>query len=156
MTNDTERPDLVASAKRIVDASQYMTLATANEDGLPWASPVWFATVDHREFLWVSSPEARHSRNIAIRPEVAIVIFDSRQVPGTGQGVYVAATAAPVADDDIDREIAVFSRISQAKGAPAWSRAHVEPPAPLRLYRASASEHYVLSAGDERLAVELA
>jgi nitroimidazol reductase NimA-like FMN-containing flavoprotein (pyridoxamine 5'-phosphate oxidase superfamily) len=156
MTNDIERTDLVASAKRIVDANQYMTLATADEDGLPWASPVWYATVDYREFLWVSSPEARHSRNIAIRPEVAIVIFDSRQSPGTGQGVYVAATAAPVADAEIDRGIAIFSRVSEAKGAPAWSRADVEPPAPLRLYHAPAVEHYVLSAGDERLAVELA
>ena len=41
MTNDIERPDLAASAKEIVDANQYMTLATADEDGLPWAAPVW-------------------------------------------------------------------------------------------------------------------
>jgi len=27
----------------------------------------------------VSDPEARHSRNIAARPQVAIVIFDSRE-----------------------------------------------------------------------------
>jgi hypothetical protein len=158
MTNDTDRPDLTltAAAKAIVDANQYMTLATADKDGRPWASPVWFATVDYREFFWVSSPEARHSRNIAIRPEVAIVIFDSTQSPGTGQGVYVAAAAAPVADAEIDRGIAIFSGVSEAKGAGAWSRADVEPPAPLRLYRATAVAHYVLSAGDERLAVELA
>ena len=27
----------------IIDAARYMVLATADEDGLPWASPVWFA-----------------------------------------------------------------------------------------------------------------
>ena len=42
--------------------------AVADEAGLPWASPVWFASVDLREFFWVSSPDARHSRNLAVRP----------------------------------------------------------------------------------------
>jgi hypothetical protein len=33
-------------AKEIIDANRYMTLATADAQGTPWASPVWFA---HRE-----------------------------------------------------------------------------------------------------------
>jgi nitroimidazol reductase NimA-like FMN-containing flavoprotein (pyridoxamine 5'-phosphate oxidase superfamily) len=56
--------------RAIVDANRYMTLATADEDGRPWASPVWFATIDRRELFWVSRPDARHSRNIAERPEL--------------------------------------------------------------------------------------
>ena len=61
--------------------SVYMTLATADADGVPWASPVWYATEDGRDFYWVSDPGARHSRNIAQRPEIAIVIFDSTVTP---------------------------------------------------------------------------
>ena len=30
-------------ATAIVDASSYMTLATADHEGRPWASPTWFA-----------------------------------------------------------------------------------------------------------------
>ena len=60
--------DTGAVARRIVDANMYMTLATADADGRPWVSPVWYAPVTYAEFLWVSSPEARHSRNIALRP----------------------------------------------------------------------------------------
>jgi len=142
--------------KAIVDSSPYLTLATADERGRPWASPVWFATADYREFFWVSSPEARHSRNIAARPEVAIVIFDSRQPPGTGQGAYLAATAEEVPEPELDRGLAVFSRVSQAQALPAWTRADVEAPAKHRLYRALAREHFVLSSRDERLPVELA
>ena len=141
--------------KAIVDANRYMTLATADENGLPWASPVWYATVDYREFLWVSSPDARHSRNLAVRPDVGIVIFDSRQTPGSGQGVYLEATAAQVPDAELDRTVAIFSEISRSQGAPAWSRADVEPPARLRLYRAVAAQHFVLSGRDERLPVRL-
>ena len=141
--------------KAIVDANRYMTLATADENGLPWASPVWYATVDYREFLWVSSPDARHSRNLSVRPEVGIVIFDSRQTPGAGEGVYLAATAALLPDAELDRAVAVFSEISQSQGAPAWSRADVEPPARLRLYRATAVQHFVLSGRDERLPIRV-
>ena len=90
-TNETE--ELEAIARSIVDSNRYMTLATADDHGSPWASPVWYAPVDYREFLWVSSPEARHSRNLAARAELAIVIFDSRQTTGRGEGLYVSARA---------------------------------------------------------------
>jgi hypothetical protein len=42
--------------RAIVDANSFMTLATADADGLPWASPVWFAPAEYREFFWVSDP----------------------------------------------------------------------------------------------------
>ena len=48
MTAD-DRQSLV---KAIVVANRYMTIATADENGLPWASPVWYATADYREFFW--------------------------------------------------------------------------------------------------------
>jgi Pyridoxamine 5'-phosphate oxidase len=70
-----------------------MTLGTADETGRPWASPVYFAHADYREFVWVSKPGARHSRNIAARPEVGIVVFDSHAPIETGGGVYMSATA---------------------------------------------------------------
>ena len=41
-----------AMARGIVDGNSYMTLGTADADGLPWASPVWYATESYREFLW--------------------------------------------------------------------------------------------------------
>ena len=42
MSTDTA----TALARSIIQANRYLTLATADQDGLPWASPVWFATVD--------------------------------------------------------------------------------------------------------------
>jgi Pyridoxamine 5'-phosphate oxidase len=66
--------------------NSYMRLGTADADGLPWASPVWYASASYREFFWVSKPRARHSRNVTVRPEVAIVIFDSTVPMGTGEG----------------------------------------------------------------------
>src|SRR6266508_544280 len=91
-----EPRDTAAVARRIVDANLYMVLATADATGRPWASPVYFANSGYDEFFWVSSPDATHSRNIAARPQVGIVVFDSQVPIGTGQGVYMAAVAEQV------------------------------------------------------------
>jgi pyridoxine/pyridoxamine 5'-phosphate oxidase len=138
-----------------IAANRYMTLATADADGVPWASPVWYATADGRDFYWVSDPNARHSRNIAERPEVSIVVFDSRVAPGTGRGVYMAAVAEQVTGPDLDRGVELFSRVSQAQGAGALTRDRVQEPARLRLYRARASEHWLLDNRDRRVPVQL-
>jgi nitroimidazol reductase NimA-like FMN-containing flavoprotein (pyridoxamine 5'-phosphate oxidase superfamily) len=140
----TDQADLDAVARAIIDSNRYMVLATADETGLPWASPVWYAPAEDREFFWVSSPEARHSRNLVRRPELAIVIFDSTVAIGTGQAVYMSAVAEQPTDDELIRGIEIFSRRSEAQGARAWTREDVLPPAPIRLYRATVSEHSML------------
>jgi nitroimidazol reductase NimA-like FMN-containing flavoprotein (pyridoxamine 5'-phosphate oxidase superfamily) len=147
--------ELGAIAKAIIDSNRYMTLGTADASGVPWVSPVWYAPVEYRHFLWVSSPEARHSRNLAARPQVSIVIFDSQAAVGAGQGVYISGAAAELGGDELERGIEIFSRRSEAQGARAWTREDVRPPARHRLYRVVASEHFVLTAGDQRTRVHL-
>jgi pyridoxine/pyridoxamine 5'-phosphate oxidase len=148
-------PEHAADARRLIDAGVYMTLATADADGRPWASPVWFAHEDHTRFLWVSKPEARHSRNLAARPQAAIVIFDSTPRQGAPEAVYVEADAELLEEGEDERWIDVFTRRSQALGWPAWTVEDVRPPAPLRLYLARATAHFVLGANDERIPVSL-
>jgi nitroimidazol reductase NimA-like FMN-containing flavoprotein (pyridoxamine 5'-phosphate oxidase superfamily) len=147
--------ELQAVATSIIDSSRYMTLATADGDGLPWASPVWYAPAGYREFLWVSSPEARHSRNLLARPQLAIVIFDSHQ-PGGWNAVYMSAVAEQLAGADVDEGIEIFSRRGEAQGLRRWTSEDVLPPARHRLFRATASEHFVLDPHDQRLPVSLA
>ncbi|MPZ16247.1 MAG: pyridoxamine 5'-phosphate oxidase family protein, partial [Chloroflexi bacterium] len=131
--------ELGATAKEIIDANQYMVLGTADESGLPWATPVYFAVRDYREFFWVSSPEATHSRNIAGRPEVGIVVFNSQVPIGTGQGVYMPAVAEEVSGTDLERGIEIFSARSLAHGGKAFTIDDVRGEAPIRMYRATAS-----------------
>jgi pyridoxamine 5'-phosphate oxidase-like protein len=37
-------PDPAAVARAVLDRNRHLTLATADDDGRAWASPVWFAT----------------------------------------------------------------------------------------------------------------
>ena len=132
--------ELEAAARAIVDAGRYMTLGTAAADGRPWVTPVWYAHEEARTFLWVSDPGTRHSFNIAARPDVSLVIFDSHAELGEGQGVYVRAVAEQVGGDEAARAIAVFSDRSLAQGGHEWSVSDVIAPARLRLFRATAIE----------------
>jgi hypothetical protein len=134
-----------AVARSIIDANLYMVLATADESGRPWASPVYFANSGYHEFFWVSSPDATHSRNIAVRPQVGIVIFSSAAPIGTGQGVYMPALAEEVTGPEIQRGIDLFSSRSLAHGGAAWTADDVREPAAIRLYRATAAEHSILA-----------
>jgi uncharacterized protein YhbP (UPF0306 family) len=125
---------LGAIARSIIDSNFYMTLGTADQNGRPWASPVYYAHEGYAEFFWVSFPEATHSRNIAARPEVSTVIFDSRTPIGSGQGVYVSAVAQELMGADLERGIAIFSRRSESHGAGEWTLEDVRSPARPRLY----------------------
>ncbi|MGH3876728.1 MAG: pyridoxamine 5'-phosphate oxidase family protein [Actinophytocola sp.] len=138
MTND----DI---ARGVLDAVSYVVLATADADGVPWASPVWFAHDEYRELYWVSAPDARHSQNIDARPRISLVVFDSTVAPNTGQAVYMTATASQVRDPAaIDRGLAVFSRASVRAGMDPWDADRVSGDARLRLYRATVLEHSIL------------
>ena len=151
------KPDEIV--RGIVDAGLYMVLATADGDGRPWSSPVYFAHVDCREFVWVSSPDVRHSRNIAVRPEVGIAVFDSSAAIGTGQGAYMSAVAEAVEEADAaERALEVFSRRSLTHGGRVWTLDDVRGDSGMRLYRAVAVEHSILAKDgrpDHRIAVEL-
>jgi nitroimidazol reductase NimA-like FMN-containing flavoprotein (pyridoxamine 5'-phosphate oxidase superfamily) len=98
--------DLSAHARRVLADNRYLVLGTVDPSGRPRVSPVWFTTVRPEELYWLSSPDAHHSRNLAERPEVSLVVFDSTAAVGAGQAVYLEATAAPVPEDELEEACA--------------------------------------------------
>ena len=105
--NDEHDP--AAIARKIVDERLYMVLATADRTGQPWASPVYFAHRDYRDFFWISQPDATHSINLRDRREVGIVIFDSTVPIDTGQGVYILGVARELPAHETDAGVEIFS-----------------------------------------------
>ena len=146
-------------AREIIESNRYMVLGTADEAGTPWVTPVWYAQSDFREFIWVSSPDRRHSRNVIARPEVSIVIFDSQVAVGSARAVYMSAAAEEVTGDELERGLAFFYAATQAQGLTRrWELEDVRAPGPYRLYRAAVSQHWVLdpdSRPDDRAEVQL-
>ena len=147
----TEPQDLDAQARAILAGNRYMVLSTADADGRPWVSPVWFASEDAITLLWISKPGARHSQNIAARAEIALVVFDSSVAPGGAAALYVDAVAERLDGAERDAAVAVYSHASEAQGIRAFTSADVAEGARWRMYRAIATARSVLGPGDERL-----
>ena len=124
-----------------------MVLGTVDEACHPWVSPVWFASEDYRSFHWVSSPDSKHSRNLAGRPEVAIAIFDSSVAVGAAEAVYMKGLAKELMGDELEPALAVFDRVSREEIGRGWGLDDVQGSALVRLYRATVSEHWVLIRG---------
>jgi uncharacterized protein YhbP (UPF0306 family) len=103
---------------RLLRDSRYLVLATADRQGRPWATPVFFAAHDEDRLFWVSAPDSRHSRNIAERPDVAITVFDSHAPVGGAEALYLEATAGP-ADDPVVAMATLNARLPAARSSPA-------------------------------------
>jgi hypothetical protein len=67
-----EGEELGAIARRVVDSNQFITIGTADEEGVLWVSPAWYASAEYREFsrcpirrrgTRATSPPGRRSRS---------------------------------------------------------------------------------------------
>jgi uncharacterized protein YhbP (UPF0306 family) len=130
-------PDLDALARRVIDANHYMTLATREPGGGPRVSPVYYTAARYADFYWLSSPDARHSRNVEVAPAVAIVIFDSTARVGEGEAVYLDATVERMLDEQVEAIMA--EAFAPRAGARAMTPDDLRGDAPLRLYVAHAT-----------------
>lgn len=132
--------ELAARGRAILESNSFMTLATANTAGSPWASPVFYVADGPSTFYWISSPEATQSRNIAERPAVGIVVFNSQQEPGSDEAVYLAGTATELTGPELDRGLAIYLATAPFGRGPEAFR----PPGRYRAYRATITEHSML------------
>ena len=96
---------------------------------------------------WVSSPDSRHSRNIAHRAAVAITVFDSTVEVGQAEAAYFDADAAQATPEEMDTALqSLNSRLPRDKRP---SGDDLQPRGPLVLYRADLRYSYVLVRGGD-------
>lgn len=128
-------------ARRVINRNLYMVLGTIDPDGQPRLSPVFYTTARYRDFYWVSVPDAHHSRNVAERPHVQLVVFDSTLRPGATEAVYMSATARAVTDDEL--QAVVDEAFRTDGGAVRFTPDELRGDASLRLYVARATSYEV-------------
>jgi len=100
-------------AAEILGRIRYATLATVNEEGKPWNSPVFALHDDQLNIYWISDREGQHSRNIRLNGSVFIVVYDSTVPEGEGEGVYIRAKAYELTDKE---EIRLIRRMKKGSG----------------------------------------
>lgn len=81
----------VERARELLAEIPHVAIATVNADGSPHISPVFMAFDERLNGFWSSSPDSKHSQNIARTGQVMLVIFDGREGHG---GLFIEASAA--------------------------------------------------------------
>ena len=136
-----EQAVLDEMARRVIDRNLYLVLGTVDPDGQPRLSPVFYTAARYEDFYWVSVPDAHHSRNVAARPDVRIVVFDSSLIPSATEAVYITATARAVPDDQLAAVVDEAFRTDG--GAVRFTPDDLRGDAALRLYVARAAAYEV-------------
>jgi hypothetical protein len=90
----------IQSAKEILAKIHYLNIATVNEDGSPWNTPVSASHDDQLNFYWGSSPENVHSQNINRDSRVFVTLYDSTAPEGTGEGLYMLGKAEELGPEE--------------------------------------------------------
>jgi uncharacterized protein YhbP (UPF0306 family) len=81
-------------ARRLLNASTLCAISTVSADGRAHINTAYFAWTASFDIVWLSAPEAHHSRNLRRRPSVAIAVYDSAQTwGGSDRGIQIFGTA---------------------------------------------------------------
>lgn len=98
-------------AKAILEREIYANIATVDEQGQPWNTPVYAVHDDSLKIYWRSWSQAQHSKNIFTNSKVFITWYDSTRQLGTNYQacLYMQACANVVEDrDDIQKALSLF------------------------------------------------
>ena len=126
--------ELVDRTRHLLERVGNGSLATVSPDGRPWNSPLLIAFDAELRFYWSSQVDAEHSRNIAVRPDVFLVVFDSTQPDQSGGAVYIRATARELSDEASIR--AALASLARRKNEPPKPPADFTGPQRRRVYQA--------------------
>jgi nitroimidazol reductase NimA-like FMN-containing flavoprotein (pyridoxamine 5'-phosphate oxidase superfamily) len=118
-----------------------MVLATADGNGKPWITPVAYSFDKNNSLYWMSSKDSRHSSNVRVRKEVAIIIYMTEPI---SDALYIEAEAQELVND---AEIAGAIEVINIRPHPAKyqikSLSDVTGPAAWRIYKAVPNTMYV-------------
>jgi uncharacterized protein YhbP (UPF0306 family) len=96
-----------AVAVSLLDASTLCAISTVSPGVRAHVNAAYFAWTEELDLLWLSDPQAQHSRNLNKNPSAAIAVYDSTQTWGKP-----------------DRGIQLFGRVREAAPAlePVYAR----------------------------------
>ncbi len=95
-------------AQYILEHNKYMVVATSTKSGKPWASPVFYAHDDNFNFYFLSAIDSLHAKNLVENPDVALVIYDSKQPIGFAEQIQVLGKATVLDLKEVGKAIEVY------------------------------------------------
>jgi uncharacterized protein YhbP (UPF0306 family) len=92
---------LAAMTRRLLDQSKLCAIATVSPGERAHVSTAYFAWSPAFEIVWLSAPEAGHSRNIRANPSAAVAVYRSTQTWGRADhGIQIFGRARELRGPD--------------------------------------------------------
>ena len=87
-------PRIVTVAPCLLDASTLCAISTVSRQGRAYVNTAYFAWSSRFRLVWLSAPEAIHSKNLLSNPSAAVAVYDSTQTwGGSDRGIQLEGTA---------------------------------------------------------------
>lgn len=84
-------------AQKILKENILGTIATINEDGTPWSTPVHVFS-DEEAVYWFSNEDKQHSLNVARDSHVSLTLFSPDESRGP-KGIYINGTVTKLDEE---------------------------------------------------------
>jgi nitroimidazol reductase NimA-like FMN-containing flavoprotein (pyridoxamine 5'-phosphate oxidase superfamily) len=85
-------------ARRLLSASTLCAIATVSPGSRSHVNTAYFAWSRALDVVWLSAPEALHSRNVRTNPSVAVAVYDSTlSWGGPDRGIQLFGSASELA-----------------------------------------------------------
>lgn len=95
-------------AKEILEGNLFLYLATCDEEGKTWVSPLTFAYDDDCNIYFHSLLDSNHILNIKENPEVSFSICDSKQVINEIDGLQGRGMVGQIDDVELSKVHELF------------------------------------------------
>jgi len=87
------------AVQRLLDASTLCAIATVARNGGAYINTAYFAWSPKLDLVWLSEPQAKHSRNVRSDGTAAVAVYDSSQSWGKpDRGIQLFGSASEAAD----------------------------------------------------------
>jgi len=124
-------------ARRLLNASTLCAISTVSDDGRAHINNAYFACSASFDIVWLSAPEAHHSRNLRRHPHVAVAVYDSTQKwGGSDRGIQILGSARELTGRSAREAERIYGRRfgSYARNDPTAYRFYRLRPARLKLF----------------------
>jgi uncharacterized protein YhbP (UPF0306 family) len=101
---------MAALAAELLEASPLCAIATIAPGSRAHVNTAYFAWSPDFDIVWMSEPDARHSRNLRANETVAIAVFDSGQTWGEpDRGIQLFGSARDVEGRAVERAQTLYA-----------------------------------------------
>lgn len=92
-------------AKDIIKNNKFLSLATVDNDGKVWSTPLSYSVDENYNFYFTSELDSKHVMNIMDNPEVSFTIFDSTRRVSDIDGLQVTGIVGQVDPSELEKVV---------------------------------------------------